>query len=101
MRVVHVRVRACVRVCARARVCVRARTQAVIFLCSGMELQTDSLVNAVKEWRGLIFGVVSILALTPIVSFGILAIPTPAGRFVFNGKAGPLVVVVSSPSSSS
>jgi len=41
-----------------------------------MKLKTEALLKAVKEWRGILFGMISILVLTPCVSFGILAIPS-------------------------
>lgn len=43
----------------------------IIFLLSGLGLKTDAVINALREWKGTLFGVVSILFLSPCLSFAL------------------------------
>lgn len=46
-----------------------------IFLLSGLKLNTKEICQAIKEWKGIIYGIVGILFLTPAVSFVLVLIP--------------------------
>ena len=40
----------------------------IIFLISGLTLRTDDVIGALKEWPALLFGIVSILFITPLLA---------------------------------
>lgn len=46
-----------------------------IFLISGLTLKTQDAIDAIKVPKGLIYGLVSILGLTPLLGFAMLQIP--------------------------
>lgn len=46
-----------------------------IFLISGLTLKTQDAIDALKAPAGLIYGLVSILGLTPLLGFAMLQIP--------------------------
>ena len=48
-----------------------------IFVISGLLLKTDEAVAAIRKPRGLIYGLVAILAITPMLAFGVAVIPFP------------------------
>jgi solute carrier family 10 (sodium/bile acid cotransporter), member 7 len=52
-----------------------------IFVISGLTLDTKEAVEALKAPAGLIFGLVSILGITPLLGFGMLEIPFREGAF--------------------
>jgi sodium/bile acid cotransporter 7 len=45
---------------------------ALIFVMSGLKLKTDEVKSALKEWKAMVWGVLSILVFTPIVSFAVI-----------------------------
>jgi solute carrier family 10 (sodium/bile acid cotransporter), member 7 len=47
----------------------------LIFFFSGLKLQTKAVVQALKTWKAVLFGVVVIMLLTPLVSFGLVNLP--------------------------
>lgn len=47
----------------------------LIFFFSGLKLQTKAVVQALKTWKAVLFGVVVIMVLTPLVSFGLVNLP--------------------------
>lgn len=46
-----------------------------IFVISGLTLKTDEAVQALKKPAGLIFGLLTILIITPMLGFAMLEIP--------------------------
>eukprot|EP00946_MAST-07B_sp_MAST-7B-sp1_P005342 g5342.t1 len=47
----------------------------LIFFISGLKLQTKAVINALKTWKAVLFGVVVIILITPLVSFGLVYLP--------------------------
>jgi sodium/bile acid cotransporter 7 len=47
----------------------------IIFFNSGIKLETSKMWKAIKSWKASLFGVVSILFVTPCISFLIQVIP--------------------------
>lgn len=41
----------------------------VIFICSGMKLKTNEIKAALTEWKAVLFGVISILLISPLLTF--------------------------------
>ena len=52
-----------------------------IFLVSGLTLKTDDAVQSLKHPRGLVYGLVAILALTPMFGFAVQNIPFSEAAF--------------------
>lgn len=48
---------------------------ALIFFLSGLRLKTDAVVAALKAWRAVVLGALSILAVTPAFSFVLINLP--------------------------
>ena len=48
---------------------------ATIFVISGLLLKSDEAVASIKRPRGLIFGLITILGITPMLAFGAAEIP--------------------------
>jgi solute carrier family 10 (sodium/bile acid cotransporter), member 7 len=47
----------------------------VVFLISGLNLRTEEIKRAITSYKSYIFGLLSILVLSPLLSFGIVLIP--------------------------
>lgn len=48
---------------------VQAINKVVVFLISGLTLRTDHLKSALRRWQGTVYGLVSILLITPCLGF--------------------------------
>ena len=47
----------------------------LIFFLSGLKLQTKAVIQALKTWKAVLYGVAMIMILTPLVSFGLVNLP--------------------------
>lgn len=53
----------------------------IIFLLSGIKLKTDEIKSALKEWKAVIFGIISILTLAPCLTFWMITWPFKEEQF--------------------
>lgn len=53
----------------------------VIFFLSGVKLKTDEVKAAAQAWKALIFGLLSILVITPLLGFALIEIPFDTNEF--------------------
>lgn len=60
---------------------VQAINNFMVFLVSGLTLKTDDLRSTLTHWVGVLYGLVSILALTPCLAFGAIRIPFQPHEF--------------------
>jgi sodium/bile acid cotransporter 7 len=48
---------------------VQAVNNSLVFLVNGLTLQSDDLKKALKNWTGVVYGILSILVITPCAGF--------------------------------
>lgn len=65
-----------------------------IFLISGLTLHTDDFRGLVKEWKAPVYGLVTVLVLTPMLALGLkVRVDAPAIHLPWGGGRGATVVV--------
>ncbi|KAI7843756.1 hypothetical protein COHA_002654 [Chlorella ohadii] len=53
----------------------------IVFLISGLVLKTEDLKQAITHWKGIVYGFLAILAVTPCLGFALRALPLTPPEF--------------------
>ncbi|KAF6235189.1 SBF-like CPA transporter family-domain-containing protein [Scenedesmus sp. NREL 46B-D3] len=60
---------------------VQAANNFLVFLISGLTLKSDDFRALMRHWVGVLYGLAAILAITPCLGFGMLALPLQPPEF--------------------